>query len=142
MKHVHTWNSLISAFVMARDRGDLNLTPSYQREWSWCKEQQELLIDSILCKIPLPAIFIRDYELSLRTDVEIIDGRHRISTILDYIDGGFIPENLPAFKDLVGHKFLSFPMIVYKCTDWSDIEVLELYNRLNFAGTPHKGNKL
>jgi hypothetical protein len=62
----------------------LLLIPSYQREYCWSDEKKLLLIDSISKGIPIGLIQLR--KLS-GFQYEIIDGQHRIRTVLEVIMG-------------------------------------------------------
>lgn len=63
----------------------------YQRKLVWGIEEKRLLIDSILKKIPLPAILIAQYELpDCKEDIqEIVDGMQRLDAIISFMLGRF-----------------------------------------------------
>lgn len=67
-------------------KNKVNLCPEYQREFIWNSSKQNLFIDSIMRKFPIPGfIFIKDSTGSY--SYECIDGQHRLSVIYHYIKG-------------------------------------------------------
>ncbi len=69
--------------------GDIKI-PDYQREFVWTIKQSSLLIDSFLCGLPVPNVFLYVDENNRSI---VIDGQQRILTIVFYIDGYFGKEN-------------------------------------------------
>lgn len=64
----------------------------YQRKLVWELKEKRLLIDSMLKKIPLPAILIAQYDLKEDnnfTVLEIVDGMQRLNTIISFVLGEF-----------------------------------------------------
>lgn len=60
----------------------------YQRKLVWELKEKRLLIDSMLKKIPLPAILIAQYDLKEDnnfTVLEIVDGMQRLNTIISTV---------------------------------------------------------
>lgn len=66
--------------------GRLNLNPSWQRDGVWPVERKPALIESLINGIPIPEI-----TLWLRPDgvMDVVDGKQRLSAILDYMNGEF-----------------------------------------------------
>jgi uncharacterized protein with ParB-like and HNH nuclease domain len=62
----------------------LNLAPGFQRESVWTDYDRRLLIDSILRKYPLPAIFLYPREKEGEIIYDVIDGKQRIEAILRF----------------------------------------------------------
>jgi len=76
------------------ERDDIFMNPDYQRMGGvWTMEKRQLLIDSILNDYDLPKIYFHAYsnEQISKTGKRyaVIDGRQRLETILDFIDGKF-----------------------------------------------------
>ncbi len=68
------------------NRGDINLTPDFQRNLVWDNQRKSRLIESILMRIPLPMFyFAQDDE----GRISVVDGLQRLSTIRDYMDNKF-----------------------------------------------------
>lgn len=83
-------------------RNELILSPDYQRENVWKTTQQSELIESILMGIPLPIIYLFETKDGKR---QVVDGKQRISAIIDFIDDKLILQNLKILKELNGKKF-------------------------------------
>ncbi|MCK5180413.1 MAG: DUF262 domain-containing protein [Candidatus Pacebacteria bacterium] len=67
---------------------DINLTPTYQRSSVWKPEQKQMLIDSILRKIDIPKIYLRETK-NKDYQYEIIDGQQRMRAIWDFLKNDF-----------------------------------------------------
>lgn len=65
--------------------GDI-VIPEFQREFVWSIKQSSLLIDSFLCGLPVPSVFlyIDDHNRNL-----VIDGQQRIMSIVFFLEGFF-----------------------------------------------------
>jgi len=71
---------------------EIIIDPAYQRLFRWSDEQKSKLIESILLGLPLPQIFFIENDEGV---LELIDGLQRISSVLQFFDGGQIGrENL------------------------------------------------
>ncbi|CAM2009055.1 DUF262 domain-containing protein [Acanthopleuribacter pedis] len=67
---------------------DLDLAPDFQRRRVWTEAQKNLLIESLLLRIPLPAFyFFGDLEGKLH----VLDGFQRLSTIYQFVKGATDP---------------------------------------------------
>lgn len=67
---------------------DINPNPTYQRSEVWDLDQKQLLIDSILRKIDIPKIYLREIKNS-KYIYEIIDGQQRMKAIWDFLNNRF-----------------------------------------------------
>jgi hypothetical protein len=68
---------------------DINPKPKYQRRTVWKPEQRYMLIDSILRKIDIPKIYLRELDCDENYSYEIIDGKQRMSAIWDFLNDKF-----------------------------------------------------
>ena len=88
---VNKWN--IKQFRDLAERNNIDLDPSYQRDFVWGDRDSRKLIDSILRGIPLPSIIlnhrrIREGDAAGKKKgkiYEIVDGKQRLTTILRFI---------------------------------------------------------
>lgn len=75
-------------------RSEIQLAPPYQRIGGvWSRETRQLLLDSILNRFDLPKFYFHEFvpprtEGSKVFHFAIIDGKQRLQTIWDFIDGG------------------------------------------------------
>jgi hypothetical protein len=68
--------------------GKYDYEPPYQRKSVWHPEKKRFLIDSVLKNFPIPPIFLHQ-EIDVKsgkTMYRVIDGKQRLSAILDFIE--------------------------------------------------------
>lgn len=82
------------------------LEPSYQRRPRWSNEKKSRLIESFIMNIPVPPIFLYEYELSY---YEVMDGKQRISALTEFYKDVFPLEGLDYWKELNGKKYSDLP---------------------------------
>lgn len=91
--YLTTTNRPLEALSDWRRGGALLLDPPYQRGVVWGRRRQQNLIKSILLGVPIPSIVINN---RIRCDwadegnefaVSVIDGKQRITSILNFLDG-------------------------------------------------------
>lgn len=66
----------------------IDLDADYQREKVWSRDNQELLLDSIIKNIDIPKIYLARVFGDRNFDYECIDGKQRMGTLLSF----YIPE--------------------------------------------------
>lgn len=79
-------------------QNQLELNPTYQRDFVWSNADSQMLIESILRGIPLPSIILARVSSSQR--FQIVDGKQRVTAILRFM--GAHPEgreNAKKMKD-------------------------------------------
>lgn len=81
-------NTLFAYQQMWKD-GDI-IIPDYQREFVWTIKQSSLLIDSFLCGLPVPPVFLYINEENKNI---VIDGQQRILSAVFFMEGYFGKEN-------------------------------------------------
>jgi len=74
----------IQQLVELIEKSQIDLNPSYQRNFIWSSDDQKTLIDSILLGYPLPSFFI--YQNNVGT-FEMVDGQQRSKTIFRFVKG-------------------------------------------------------
>lgn len=122
-----------------------------QRKFVWSLEQKRDLILSILKDIPIGTFQAINYAKERRgKDLQIfkiIDGKQRLSTILEYIQGkfGFIYDEVEYFiddlelytKNKIRFNGLSFDIVYeYEDTRLTDEQLIAWFERVNYFGTP------
>ncbi|MFT2815564.1 HNH endonuclease family protein [Leifsonia sp. A12D58] len=134
-----------------RERRLINLEPTYQREAGvWSTDKKQLFIDSVINGYDVPKIYVHKVDQDATGFAyAVVDGKQRISTILEFLDGKFEfaedfkylgyecdvpPKPGDTFKDLEEQtrdifKEKSLDVVVIETDDEDDIE--ELFSRLN-----------
>lgn len=140
-----------------------DMDPPYQRRSVWSIEKKSFFIDSILKNLPVPPVFLKRNidDVSGKTSYAVIDGKQRLSAIIDYIQGE-IPvasENDDVFFDeKLDGKFFSdldeSGLVDYKKTFWRYLIPIEyidaesqevvdnIFDRLNRNGEKLNGQEL
>jgi hypothetical protein len=150
-------NSTIMLLYSERD--EINLNPEYQRMGGvWTKEKRQLLIDSLLNDYDIPKIYFHELSNDSLTKTgfryAVIDGRQRLESIWDFIDGKFALASDFEYQrdksiDLAGLgyddiakqypkirvKFDSFVLpVVTVVVDGDEVDLIEdMFSRLNEA---------
>jgi hypothetical protein len=84
----------------------INLRPEYQRRQVWDVAKRSLFIESLLLNIPVPPVFLYEWELSR---YEVMDGQQRLTTIVDFYENGFALKGLEKWKELAGLRYRDLP---------------------------------
>ena len=102
----HDWT--LSTLRDKLERGQLELQPTYQREYVW-KLRPELpsrLIESLLLEIPIPPIY---FGKITGGRLEVIDGQQRLTTMINFISNKFSLQRLQRMASLNGKSFKGLP---------------------------------
>lgn len=78
----------------------------YQRGIVWSPESRSLLIESFIMNIPIPPVFLYEKEYSY---YEILDGKQRIATIVDFYSDKYKLEGLEIWSELNGRHYSELP---------------------------------
>lgn len=133
-----SFNLKIDEFLLLNEKGTLDFNAPYQRGLVWTQEQKEELISSITEWIPINALYWNEYN-EVRP-YEVIDGKQRLSTIIDYCSDkfkwkGYYYSELPqSYRSIIK----SFSVVVYQTSYETTEECEKLFNRINFTGTLHE----
>jgi len=135
-------------------KDDINPKPKYQRQDSWNIKQKQMLIDSIIRKIDIPKLYLRENPNNGKYSYEMIDGQQRMRTMWEFLQGD-LRLSEEAEDILIGdkiykiagctyleleqkikmeriHKYTLDVVIIYDATE---DEIADLFYRLN-NGTP------
>lgn len=96
------------------DDDDYKLNPEYQRRKRWDNGKKSRLIESFIMNVPLPPIFLYEYEYS---KYEVMDGLQRLTSIYDFYSGNFPLEGLEYWKELNGKKYKELPSEIQRGID-------------------------
>lgn len=126
----------------SHQRGETILSPKFQRRPVWDYKAKSYLIDSIICGLPIPRIFIREStNLDMSAKREIVDGQQRLKTIFDFLNDGFKISKIhnteygnKTYSELpedVKRDFLKYPISAVLLIDLDDNAVFDIFARLN-----------
>lgn len=89
----------------------INLSPSFQRRGRWDNKQRSRLIESILLNIPIPPVFLYESDYNR---YEVMDGRQRIESIIQFLDNRFELVGLTYWRELNGKRYNEMPEIIQR----------------------------
>lgn len=133
-----SFNMNIDSFISMDKSNGLNFNASYQRNLVWTDFQKEELISSVVEWVPINAIYYNEYTES--EPYEVIDGKQRLTTILNYCNDKFkwkgylFSELPPIYQAFIKGFSISVHLTRYKTVE----ECEKLFERINFYGTPHE----
>jgi len=130
---IETWQ--IKDLVNLIDNQDIDLEPSYQRNFIWSPKNQMELIDTILNGLPIPNFFI--YQNS-DGSYEMVDGQQRTRTIYKFIKGSITSSRSLGSKtinEIDRFIFHSYRIAVIKLSNVTDRTILNsFYVLINKTG--------
>ncbi len=96
----------IAWFNDLNNRGLLDLNPPYQRRSVWNQSYKDYFIDTILLEYPSPAIFLyEEIDESGITTSHVVDGKQRLTTIFEFINGDYAVSEKATKANLRGKYF-------------------------------------
>jgi uncharacterized protein DUF262 len=157
-----------SVLVVYSERDEIELAPEYQRiSGIWTHEKRQLLLDSLLNGFDVPKLYFHEFvppkhKAGKTYRYAIIDGKQRLQTIWDFIDGqinlaedfeylrddkvkaeGFDYQTLAQKYPQIKSRFDATPLDIVTIRT-NDIELIEdMFSRLNEAvplNAPEKRN--
>lgn len=127
------------------ERQDIILDPAFQRGEVWKKgKQRSELIESILMGIPIPIIYLFETKDGKK---EVVDGRQRITTFIEFMSNDFPLKDLRMLPNLNGKKFKNLdPLLQGKIEDYQlsayviqpptpERVKFDIFDRVNRGGT-------
>ena len=87
---------------LVEERGELIIDPNFQRNKVWTNKQAAELVESILMGIPIPTIYLFEMKNGKK---QVVDGRQRITAILDFLNDELPLKDLKILKQYNGNKF-------------------------------------
>ena len=134
----------ISDIVQWNERGELELSPKYQRNTVWNEKAKAYLIDTIVRGLPIPPIFLRQtVDINTKSTMrEIIDGQQRIRAILEYVVEERFAIKKSHNKELGGKKYselddetreaiLEYDLAAEVVTEKDESLIYDMFARLN-----------
>lgn len=134
----------ISDIIQWNEKGELELSPKYQRNNVWNEKAKAYLIDTIVRGLPIPPIFLRQ-KVDIRTKStsrEIIDGQQRIRAILEFVvdekfsikkahNKKYGGKTYSELDEEARENILSFEIIAEVVTEKDEGLIYDMFARLN-----------
>lgn len=98
-------------FALQPGGGLIDTSPKYQRRLRWNNKKKSLLIESFLLNIPVPPIFLFEYNYNA---YEVIDGRQRLEALRAFLSNDFALTGLEYWPELGGKRFNDLPQVLQK----------------------------
>lgn len=89
----------------------IDVAPDFQRRQRWTTKKRSLLMESFLLNIPIPPVFLFEREYN---SYEVVDGRQRLDSIREFLDGGFALSGLRYWPELNGKRFKKLPLVIQR----------------------------
>jgi hypothetical protein len=143
VKLIDLYNKIIS--------NSLILGPDFQRKLVWKKQHKYSFIETILLNFPFPEIYIASDEVdteNLKTIEIVVDGKQRLSSIVEYIQrkGDFLNQNrIKNFDDLSieeKKEFLNYLITVKDLKDIGQDNIIEVFKRINSTNYQLNSNEI
>lgn len=141
----------LSTIAEIVESSSYKLSPEYQRRHRWSQVQQSRLIESLIMNVPIPPIFLYEYDYS---KYEVMDGLQRLTAIHDFYRDKYVLSGMTEWRELNGRNYSNLPgkikegidrrylssVILLKETAKSDVDALRLkqmvFERINSGGEP------
>lgn len=90
-------------------RAKLEMNPPYQRRSVWNQSYKDYFIDTVLLGYPTAAIFLyEEYGTEGSVNYSVIDGKQRLTTLFEFLDGAFPVSDEAQQVDLRGKYWSDF----------------------------------
>ncbi|MBR1432572.1 DUF262 domain-containing protein [Ruminococcus sp.] len=137
--------------------GAIILNPTYQREYRSTIKEESLIIESILCNIPIPEVFLVQVPNNLCQIRNVMDGRHRLNAIYRFVKGKYKLQGFSLVKNIDDYngksfneipndakiRILTYKISVLEFSPLSDDDIeRELFTRYNKATKPLEAQEI
>lgn len=131
--------------------GAIILNPTYQREYRSTTKEESLIIESILCNIPIPEVFLVQVPKNSCQIRNVMDGRHRLNAIYRFVKGKYKLQDFSIIENPCEYngkyfseisneakiRILTYKISVLEFSPLDDDEIeRELFTRYNKATKP------
>ena len=140
MDRVDYQTIVIQDLINLHNADELDLSPWYQRRSVWSSSQKSYLINTLLERKPIPAIYVRhslDIEKS-KSIKEVVDGQQRCRSIISYALDEFSSKHpghdkkvkFSQLKRDERQKYLLTSIPVGYLLGASDADVIDIFGRI------------
>ena len=95
----------LSWFIDMQAQKRLELNPPYQRKSVWTFKDKQFFLDTIFNNYPCPAVYLQKENTPQGPRYNVVDGKQRLSTVLDFYDGRIRLNAKFGISRLRGKKF-------------------------------------
>jgi hypothetical protein len=95
----------LSWFIDMQSQNRLELDPPYQRKSVWTYKDKQFFLDTIFNNYPCPAVYLQKENTPKGPLYNVVDGKQRLSTVLDFFAGKIRIGKDFSIKQLRGAKF-------------------------------------
>lgn len=92
----------------------INIRPEYQRRLVWDRHKKSLFIESLLMNIPIPPVFLYEYDLGR---YEVMDGQQRLNAVLEFYEDNLVLSGLTTWRALNGLTYSECPKRIQRGLD-------------------------
>lgn len=145
--NIRVYQKMITVFQIEHwiSGGKLNLSPEYQRKLVWDEQRKSALIESLLLRIPIPAVYLDENGEGIK---DVIDGTQRLSTIHSFLKNEFSLKKMqylvncekkyfrdlePKLRTRIEDTELTVNILDERCPQLVKFDV---FRRLNTGGLP------
>ena len=96
------------------DNPSYEISPEYQRRHRWDNERKSRLIESLIMNVPIPPIFLYEFDYS---KYEVMDGLQRLTAIHEFYRNIFSLTGLKEWPELNNRKYDELPAKVREGID-------------------------
>lgn len=132
----------LSWFIDMQTQGRLELDPPYQRKSVWTPKDKQFFLDTVLNNYPCPAVYLQKENTERGPLYNVVDGKQRLSTVLDFHAGKIRLSKAFGVPELRGLKFKNLPddkksefynyiFMVEQIRSDGDVEWGEVFQRVN-----------
>jgi len=149
---VTTEKKNIDLLVRRIDHGEVDLAPEFQRRARvWQAHRRSQLIESLLLRIPLPVFYV---SANAQDDWAVVDGLQRLTTIHDFVKGGFKLSGLEYLDMLDGLTFDDLDRSMQRRIEETELVInviqpgtpeevmINIFRRINTGGVPLTGQEI
>jgi len=152
MKKFDTRTYNVSDFVEWEARGQLELSPDFQRRAVWSQKAKSYLVDTIIRGKPMPKLLITQDVKDKKNTRIVVDGQQRLRAILEFVAGDFpisrahnrefAGRRFERLPDEVQSEFLKYEVGVDLLYDLPYRDILDIFARLNTYTVKLNGQEL